>query len=86
MKTKRVLEVDATGLLCPLPVLRLRKRLRTLEAGQVARLVADDAAAVIDVPHFCTEAGHVLLKVEPCDTGTAFYVQKGQARGPAHRP
>jgi len=54
-------ELDARGLLCPLPVLRARKRLMALAPGQVLRLLADDPAAVVDIPHFCTEQGHVLL-------------------------
>ena len=53
--------LDAIGLLCPLPVLKARKRLAALPAGAVLRLLADDPAAVIDVPHFCAEAGHEFL-------------------------
>jgi tRNA 2-thiouridine synthesizing protein A len=58
-------ELDARGLLCPLPVLKARKRLLALAPSQVLRLIADDPAAVIDVPHFCAEQGHVLLAEEP---------------------
>ena len=54
-------EVDATGLICPLPVLRARKRLAAMAPGAVLRLLTTDPAAVVDVPHFCTEAGHTLL-------------------------
>ncbi|MDA0224162.1 MAG: sulfurtransferase TusA [Rhodobacterales bacterium] len=54
-------ELDATGLLCPLPVLKARKRLLALAPGQVLRVLADDPAAVIDMPHFCTQQGHELL-------------------------
>lgn len=53
-------ELDAIGLLCPLPVLKARKRLHALATGEVLTLMTDDPAAVIDVPHFCAEAGHVL--------------------------
>lgn len=54
-------ELDATGLLCPLPVLKLRKRLEGIEHGQVIRLITDDPAALVDVPHFCAEQGHHIL-------------------------
>lgn len=67
------LEVDALGLLCPLPVLRLRKRMEGVAEGSHVRLLADDPAAQIDVPHFCAEAGHTFLGVE----GTTFLVRKG---------
>ncbi|MFK7751691.1 MAG: sulfurtransferase TusA family protein [Sedimentitalea sp.] len=53
--------LDATGLLCPLPVLKLRKRLKALDTGAVLTLLADDPAAIVDVPHFCAEAGHTLV-------------------------
>ncbi|MBC7141253.1 MAG: sulfurtransferase TusA family protein, partial [Rhodobacteraceae bacterium] len=51
----------ATGLLCPLPVLKARKRLAGMAPGAVLRLIATDPAAVVDVPHFCAEAGHELI-------------------------
>jgi tRNA 2-thiouridine synthesizing protein A len=54
-------ELDATGLLCPLPVLKARKRLLALARGSVLRVVADDPAALVDIPHFCAEQGHVLV-------------------------
>ena len=53
--------LDARGLLCPLPVLKLRKRLKSMAVGDVIAMQADDPAAVIDVPHFCAESGHMLL-------------------------
>ncbi len=70
-------DLDATGLLCPLPVLKLRKRLAGINAGDCMRLRADDPAALVDVPHFCAEAGHVL--VETTDEGDAqvYLVRKG---------
>ncbi|MEH6832518.1 MAG: sulfurtransferase TusA family protein [Sulfitobacter sp.] len=55
-------DLDATGLLCPLPVLKARKRLQSITVGEQLRMRADDPAAVIDVPHFCAESGHTLLE------------------------
>jgi tRNA 2-thiouridine synthesizing protein A len=55
-------ELDASGLLCPLPVLKARKRLQAMQPGQVLRMLATDPAAIIDVPHFCAESGHELLQ------------------------
>ena len=54
-------EIDARGLLCPLPVLKAAKRLRAMQPGAVLRLVADDPAAVIDVPNYCRESGNAYL-------------------------
>lgn len=71
------LEVDALGLLCPLPVLKARKRLMGLAPGQVLCLVADDPAAIVDVPHFCREAGHQLLAAEGEGRARRYFIRKG---------
>ena len=43
-------ELDATGMLCPLPVLKARKRLQALATGDCLTVLADDPAAIVDVP------------------------------------
>ncbi len=70
-------ELDTTGLLCPLPVLKARKRLSALASGDELRVLADDPAAMVDMPHFCAEAGHAL--VETTDQGDAqlYVIRKG---------
>lgn len=69
-------DLDAIGLLCPLPVLKLRKRLKALSPGDQIRLLADDPAAIVDVPHFCNESGHVLLEASDQDGTLTFLVEK----------
>ncbi|NOD91396.1 preprotein translocase subunit TatB [Ruegeria sp. HKCCD4884] len=68
--------LDALGLLCPLPVLKARKRLKSLPAGAVLRVLADDPAAIVDVPHFCSEAGHKLLSQELDGAHQVYLIQK----------
>lgn len=70
-------ELDAVGLLCPLPVLKVRKRLQALQTGQVLRLLADDPAAVIDVPHFCNEQGHELISTNTEAPTHVYLIRKG---------
>lgn len=53
--------VDCVGLLCPLPVLKARKRLMSMTTGAVLCMRATDAMARVDLPHFCAEAGHAYL-------------------------
>ncbi|WP_428924748.1 sulfurtransferase TusA family protein [Marinibacterium sp. SX1] len=69
--------LDARGLLCPLPVLKARKRLQSLPRGAVLQVWADDPAAVIDVPHFCNEAGHGLLSQDERDEMQVYLIRKG---------
>jgi tRNA 2-thiouridine synthesizing protein A len=54
-------ELDVTGLLCPLPVLKIRKRMTNMASGDVLSVRASDPATRIDIPHFCAETGHRLL-------------------------
>lgn len=70
-------ELDAIGLLCPLPVLKARKRLQALSSGQVLRVLANDPAAVIDMPHFCAEAGHELISSTDEDKHQIYLLRKG---------
>ena len=70
-------ELDALGLLCPLPVLKARKRLQALSSGQVLRVLADDPAALIDMPHFCAEAGHVLVSLTEDGAHQVYLLRKG---------
>ena len=68
--------LDAVGLLCPLPVLKARKRLKSMADGAVLQVLADDPAAVIDIPHFCTEAGHTLLEQHADGTNQVYLIRK----------
>lgn len=71
------IDIDAIGLLCPLPVLKLRKALAGAGPGAVVRLTATDGMAQIDVPHFCNEAGHALLEVVEAGRETQYFVRRG---------
>ncbi|SPH24004.1 Sulfurtransferase TusA [Defluviimonas aquaemixtae] len=74
-------ELDARGLLCPLPVLKARKRLAGMAPGAILRLVSTDPAAVIDVPHFCVEAGHELIGTSEHDGEQAYLIRRGGSKG-----
>lgn len=69
-------EIDARGLLCPLPVLKAAKRMKSLAPGQVLRLAADDPAAVVDVPHYCAESGNAFLGMTGEGAGRFYFIRK----------
>ena len=77
------IEIDATGLLCPLPVLKLRKRMASLNSGSIIKIIADDPAAALDIPHFCNENKHFLLDTrEPMQPNSneslrLYFIKKG---------
>ena len=54
-------ELDTTGLKCPLPVLRAKKRLKDVDAGALMRVLATDPDAVADFEAFCAETGHIFV-------------------------
>lgn len=71
------LTVDARDLLCPLPVLKARKTLNGMQAGQVLCLWATDPVAVIDIPHFCVQSGHEMVETYEQDGATAYVIRRG---------
>lgn len=54
-------ELDASGLNCPLPILRAKKALAALEANQTLRIIATDPGSVKDFEAFCKQTGNELL-------------------------
>lgn len=68
--------LDLSGLLCPLPVLKARKRLEAMEPGMVLRVIATDPMSVIDMPHFCNEQGHTLLEQSQDGPALIFRIRR----------
>ncbi len=57
-------ELDVRGLLCPLPVLKARKLLKSVPPGGVLRVLATDPGAPKDFEHFATTTGTLLISIE----------------------
>jgi tRNA 2-thiouridine synthesizing protein A len=68
---------DLRGLNCPLPVLKIRKRLGETDKGSVVIAETTDPLAVIDVPHFCKEYGHDMLACDKVEGGHRFTIRNG---------
>ena len=68
---------DLKGLKCPLPVLKARKRLSAMRPGERLWLHTTDPLAVIDIPAFCQQNGHVLVSSGTIDSGHSFLVERG---------
>ncbi len=69
-------ELDASGLNCPLPVLKAQKALKDLAAGEVLKVVATDPGSVEDFEAFCRTTGHELLESEAEDGIFTFVIKK----------
>ena len=68
---------DLRGLNCPMPVLKIRKRLSERPAGFVLQAETTDPLAVIDVPHFCKTYGHEMLACDAVEGGHRFTIRNG---------
>jgi len=71
--------IDATGLLCPLPVLRARKALGVISAGDVLEINVTDKNAPADFRAFCGETGHELLNIIDIGGGHRISIRKRSA-------
>lgn len=56
------IQIDATGLKCPIPVLKARKVVKGLASGDRLEVLATDPGAVADFEAFCAAGGHELIE------------------------
>ena len=68
--------VDARGLSCPLPILRAKKALATLQSGQVLRVEATDPGSKQDFSAFARQTGNALLAQVDDGDVTVFYLRR----------
>ena len=69
-------ELDAKGLNCPLPILRAKKAVSKLDAGQVLKIVATDPGSVKDFEAFCNQTGNKLLDTASNGGEFTFFIEK----------
>jgi tRNA 2-thiouridine synthesizing protein A len=69
--------LDASGLTCPLPVLKARKLLIGMRPGEVLEVVTTDPMSVVDMPVFCAQAGHTIIREEKQDSRFVFAIARG---------
>lgn len=71
-------ELDASGLSCPLPVLKARKELNNMSAGQKLRLIATDTGADKDIAAFAKMTGNPLIDFHIDGEKRYFLIEKGE--------
>jgi len=69
-------EVDARGLNCPLPILRSKKALQEMSAGQTLRIIATDPGSVKDFQAFARQTGNDLLESAEASGEYTFYIRR----------
>lgn len=71
-----MLQVDACGLKCPLPILRTKKALATLAGGERVEVLTTDPTSVRDFEAFCRQAGHALVEWQEAEGRFCFVLEK----------
>ncbi|MGR9044061.1 MAG: sulfurtransferase TusA family protein [Gammaproteobacteria bacterium] len=69
-------EVDASGLNCPLPLLRLKKTLQDMVSGNVVKVIATDPAAHLDFGVYSEQTGHLIVEYLKEADRQVFYIRK----------
>lgn len=70
-------KLDAKGLACPMPVVRARKVMKEMEAGEVLEIVATDKGSVADLAAWSKSGGHELLEQTEEAGVFTFLIKKG---------
>ena len=70
-------ELDARGLNCPLPILRAKKTLNGMAAGEVLKIMSTDPGSVKDFQAFATQTGNQLLDSSEVNGEFHFFLKKG---------
>jgi len=74
--TKVDQELDARGLLCPMPIVKTAKAMKELPAGAVLKLLATDRGSITDVPAWADTTGNELLEWHEEDGAFVFLIRK----------
>ena len=69
-------EVDATGLNCPLPILRCKKAMNGMESGQVLKVIATDGSSPKDFEAYCKQTGDELMSSTEKGNQFIFVIKK----------
>ena len=75
-ESQPAVELDATGLFCPEPVMLLHNRIRDMKSGELLHLVATDPSTTRDIPKFCIYLGHELVKNYQRDKKYYYLIRK----------
>lgn len=69
-------ELDATGLLCPEPVMMLHEKMPDMEVGEVLKVLATDPSTTRDIPQFCRFLGHTLIHQEEQGDLFVYFIKR----------
>lgn len=68
--------LDATGLLCPEPVMMLHVEMRKLSPKEILKVIATDPSTTRDIPKFCQFLGHKLISQQQENDVFYYWIEK----------
>ena len=68
--------LDAKGLACPMPIVRTKKTIDTIESGQILEVHVTDKGALADIPAWASSGGHTILEQSEEEGILKFWIQK----------
>jgi len=71
--------LDASGLNCPMPLLKTKQSLKNMSAGQVLKVIATDAGSWRDIQVFVNNSAHDLLLAEEVEAQYCYWIKKGNS-------
>lgn len=69
--------LDASGLACPMPVVKTKMTIDTLEPGQTLKVISTDRGSCTDIPAWCSSTGNPLLDQSEEDGKFLFLIERG---------
>lgn len=74
--TENLVALDARGLSCPLPILKAKKAINRMQAGDILEITATDPGSVSDLDAFCRETGNEMLASQQAGGEFLFRIRK----------
>ncbi len=68
--------LDARGLNCPMPILKTKKVLNTMSAGEILQVITTDPGSVKDIDSFCRQTGNDLVSSQEENSKHIFVIRK----------
>lgn len=71
-------ELDVKRLLCPMPVIKTQKMVKTLYPGDTLKVIATDPGALNDIPSWCRISGHSVIRTIESNNEVHIYIKVGR--------
>ena len=69
--------LDASGLACPMPIVKTKQAIDGIEAGQVLEVISTDRGSLTDMPAWAADTGHTLIEQREEGDRYVFLIEKG---------